>query len=128
MTITIGVDEVVAALQTVVADKGPEHANPETDHGSCVYVQAGEPSCIVGNALALLDVTLPDEDWWANEQAIGVMAFELPVEFEPAALRVLIEVQAFADLVVEPGAHKSWGEALSSGLAAAQRYVEVELP
>lgn len=60
---TITEEAFTAAIEKAVADKGADYVYEREGRG-CVYSSAGEPSCIVGTALANLGFEMNPE--WDN--------------------------------------------------------------
>lgn len=114
-------DDVIAALEAVVDEFGPETKYADVfknvvgidfnpDEG-CEYAsQDGQPLCIVGQVIAHLGLEFP-RTWGgsvANGMARRYLDNHFPDQFSEDAIRVLDRAQAMQD------AGESWGDALKS--------------
>lgn len=57
MTIKIDRNKAIELLEKALEEKGPDYVYERID-GGCVYVSNGQPSCIVGHALAYAGVPI----------------------------------------------------------------------
>lgn len=103
-TRTIDYDEALAALKQALVD--PRLSEP----GLCKYTTNDDKHCIVGTALVILGVPLPDRHALDCNKRVAlngksfrslVADGELPVEFDPAAVDLLGRVQADFDMDIE---------------------------
>lgn len=114
-------DEVTAAIEAVVAEKGEAYTYPNAE--SCVYGYAdGTPGCIVGHVVARLDPDkfarvvqveqgVPRNSWPVStlstetiHRAVVVVTFD--DLFDQVTLNALAEAQAIQDR------GRPWGQAL----------------
>lgn len=129
MTITLTTENVLAALEAAVEEKGADYVYPreldeygDLTEDSCLYVKNGAPSCLVGHALHSLGVPL--EALSANEGAgaaalldyleiDGFVTFEKG-EADEEGYRGLSKVQSlvfYAQAKQDTGT--PWGESLN---------------
>lgn len=110
MTVRIEYDAAVALLKEIVAEKGEDFVyeriyDASKDDSVCRYVEAGAPSCLVGNFLARLGVSLEEMVGLEGKAASFVMEHLTP-DVGPKTITLLNEAQYHQD------AGKPWGYAL----------------
>ena len=110
MTIQLTLDEVVADLRAIVAEKGEGYVYPNY---SCVYFEpTGEPSCVVGQVMARHGVSREDLDSiavrtrWLNSSAAVRLFAEGIIDCEPEVRGLLMRAQDISD------SHDMWGAIL----------------
>ena len=103
-------EDALRALEEAVAEKGEDYIYQYTDSDdwrsyTCTYVRAGEPDCMIGNALHRLGVPL---DAFAphEEKAFDRIADDVAPGIEEEAVRALRAAQSVQDQ------GRTWGEAL----------------
>ena len=122
---TITVEQVIATLEEVVAEKGEDYVYPtEAGYGECFYGnEDGSPSCIVGHVLAKLDpikyqefIKFESEEngpFGINENGSSY-SFDYPNADEWGSN--IVEILSIAQTHQDNGA--TWGEALTAAKSA----------
>ncbi len=115
MTARLTYDDVMEALRTAVTNGGEGKSNPGCEigaSGQCRYVENdGTPSCLVGNALAILGVRLPRYEDRENEHGIDKLladSRDLAHTFTYEAEEALLTVQEYAD------SGETWADVLNA--------------
>lgn len=100
--------EVTTAMEAVVAEAGEDYVYTTEAFGPCLYLDDGEPSCIVAHVVAAISPeTVPE---LKSFEYLNPNDFNLStVIFDPVACQFLQAAQIVQD---QPG--KTWGEALAS--------------
>ena len=110
------IDDVMAAMQAVVAEKGEDYVYPHAGPGGmdCVYAEDGMPSCIVGHVIYRLDpkefakvVELENRSGSAPATSLQDEGYISKGMFDDETEQFLYHAQSQQD------AGKTWGEALS---------------
>lgn len=75
---TLTVERAIELLRRAVAEKTPEYVYPPAADGeTCVYVENGAPSCVVGHVVNYINPDLlPKIEWWERNDR------ELPHDVE----------------------------------------------
>jgi hypothetical protein len=115
MTQSYTEEQFTAAMEQAVEMRGEDFTYPvewrrqywETEGtvvGACKYQHDGEPACLIGLALYLLDPELlPDEGSWTGAR----------VQLESAGIGTVTTWKAASDAQVLQDANRTWGEALA---------------
>lgn len=113
MTLVVTQEAAMDALRDAVAEKGAEYVYPENEKIgiSCSYVWDGRPSCIVGNALHRLGVSLDILGRFEMTTAASVL--------DSLRYRKILVVdtetrQAYDEAQTAQDDGRPWGEALAA--------------